>query len=204
MGETKMVSFSFPEKIVLGVCAVAIVLTVLAGILAGWALSDVQVLKEATSATVNGTPVNGSTGPAGPGRQVGEIFLHVQSTGVEGALLCDGTVYQALEHSALYAVLPVASITGTTFTIDLRGQFIRGAGNGRVALSPEDDAIKEHMHTYSDVYHQQGEAAAKGDYCWSQANNTTTTSRQTLGVTGGGATETRPVNTALYYWIQAV
>ena len=159
----------------------------------------------------------GGTGGSGGG-VIGEIFAHISNSvkDVPNAILCDGTGgYKQTDYPALYDMLPSSLRNGTTFSVvDLRGQFLRGAGytdtefsGGRQALSTQLDGIKDHVHSYPDGAPILTSIGAVGwdtgkTYLGVDSQNTDTT-RTTLPMTSGPTTETRPKNTAVFLWIKA-
>ncbi|SFM84706.1 tail fiber protein [Nitrosomonas communis] len=104
-----------------------------------------------------------------------------------GWQLCKGTSYDAYD-------------LGEEITIpDLRGQFIRGAGQtGRSVGSTQPDAFQAHQHTYTQFPGTFTAGLPMAQYlggdCYHEASGRT-------GKTGG-STETRPVNAAFHYIIK--
>lgn len=77
---------------------------------------------------------------------------------------------QAFDKSA-YPKLAIAYPSGTI--PDLRGQTIKGAGNGRAALSYEADGIKSHTHSASASSADLGtKYTSSFDYGWKSTNTT--------------------------------
>lgn len=56
--------------------------------------------------------------------------------------MCDGTAYAKADYPKLWDILPsaVKNTTNNTFTIDLRGEFLRGAGKNGGALGSHQNA----------------------------------------------------------------
>jgi len=164
-------------------------------------------------------------------QMVGELFIPTGTiiafasdsvTPPGGWLYCDGAPYSTTAFSRLNGVI------GTKFNVtnpgtglfrvpDLRGRFIRGYATvaaGGIATAAfgaqQDDAFQGHYHSASTTgYTANGEGgtgtgSANSRLSGGLAPNTTVTSPTTDGTNGTPrtASETRPRNIAVYYYIK--
>lgn len=140
---------------------------------------------------------------------IGEIFTSVLSTGIPKALLCNGSFYDIDTYQELASLLDfgdgeITTKNETMFSINLTDKFIRGMGGiDRTVLSLQPDDIKDHRHKYIDRYVDSNSTKALAGINWPMDNQDKYDHKETSGVIGGASHETRPVNVALYYWVQA-
>jgi len=150
----------------------------------------------------------------------------IAQDGTGKLLTCQSNVWKgAGETSGVYSFFNMPTCPsgwiaadGTNGTIDLRGTFVRGLDNGR-GLDPgralaswQDSDNKAHNHSVNDPGHVHysgggwngGYAGGSGgrkpdNYPGNDGNGGYITSRSTTGITvsGGGGSESRPVNVAL-------
>ena len=100
--------------------------------------------------------INGSVDSTAPIVPIGAVMSFARSTAPHGWLICDGTLYNAADYPALYAVIgsSYGSAGANTFrTPDLRGEFVRGWDNGRGVdtgrawASWQSNMVLKHTHT---------------------------------------------------------
>lgn len=120
-----------------------------------------------------------------------------------GWLKCNGAAFSAEEYPELAKAYPTNKLP------DLRGEFIRGwddgrgADNGRVLLSTQDDAFKSHSHNFDRSWGLNnfdptaGFDVVTADVSGEIVNQPT---RSTVAV---GGSETRPRNVAFNYIVRA-
>ncbi len=120
-----------------------------------------------------------------------------------GWLKCNGAAFSAEEYPELAKAYPTNKLP------DLRGEFIRGwddgrgADNGRVLLSTQDDAFKSHSHNFDRSWGLKnfdptaGFDVVTADVSGEIVNQPT---RSTVAV---GGSETRPRNVAFNYIVRA-
>ena len=120
-----------------------------------------------------------------------------------GWLKCNGADFSAEEYPELAKAYPTNKLP------DLRGEFIRGwddgrgADNGRVLLSTQDDAFKSHSHNFDRSWGLKnfdptaGFDVVTADISGEIVNQPT---RSTVAV---GGSETRPRNVAFNYIVRA-
>lgn len=121
-----------------------------------------------------------------------------------GWLKCNGAPFSAEEYPELAKAYPTNKLP------DLRGEFIRGwddgrgADNGRVLLSTQDDAFKSHSHNFDRSWGLKNfDSTAGFDVVTADANGEIVNqpTRSTVAV---GGSETRPRNIAFNYIVRAV
>ncbi|EKP5582981.1 tail fiber protein [Escherichia coli] len=120
-----------------------------------------------------------------------------------GWLKCNGAAFSAEEYPELAKAYPTNKLP------DLRGEFIRGwddgrgADNGRVLLSTQDDAFRSHSHNFDRSWGLKnfdptaGFDVVTADVSGEIVNQPT---RSTVAV---GGSETRPRNVAFNYIVRA-
>lgn len=132
----------------------------------------------------------GATG----GVPVGTIIASTNNSTPLGYLYCDGSAVSRVDYSALFAILSTTYGIGdgtTTFNLpDLRGEFIRGADDGRGIDSGraintyQSEMVGPHNHTATSTF-KHNVTAFGGLY-----------KELTGGVQSGGTWETWPVDVA--------
>lgn len=128
----------------------------------------------------------------------GQIVFVAGTNIPNGYLECNGATVSRTTYATLFAAIGTLYGTGdgaTTFTLpDLRGEFIRGADqgrgvdSGRAVGSAQADAFKAHTHTAAGTVYQFSAIAAGAGRDF--VNGTVNTSSV-------GGTETRPRNIAM-------
>lgn len=135
----------------------------------------------------------------------GVISAYGGSTMPDGWLLCNGQAVSRTSYANLYSAIGTTYGNGdgsTTFNVpDLRGEFIRGADNGRgvdsgrALGSSQTDELKSHSHQIPVLGIAGGTMNAVGS-----DPSSVTTGAYVSYSTGG--TETRPRNIAINYIIK--
>jgi len=149
---------------------------------------------------------------------VGTILTSVNASVGAPFLACDGTAYSRTTYAALYAVIGIIYGIGdgsTTFNIpNFRGCFLRGNGSqtyNSVSYSaasvgtPQADALQDHTHAaQSGTYTGTTTVAGTNGLNPASTIKNNTFSFATTGAVNSGrtATETRPFNNAVYYYIR--
>ena len=133
-----------------------------------------------------------------PGTATGIVSYFAASTAPTGYLKANGAAISRTTYADLFAIVGTTYGVGdgtTTFTLpDLRGEFLRGADDGRGVDtgrsfgSAQADELKAHTHTFS----APASSAGFGGGPYSGQQNVTTRS-----VSSTGGAETRPRNIAL-------
>ncbi|EAQ9463640.1 phage tail protein [Salmonella enterica] len=170
------------------------------------ALSGKQPLDE-TLTHLSGKDVAGLLAYLGLGEgsalPVGVPVPWPSATPPTGWLKCNGAAFSAEEYPELAKAYPTNKLP------DLRGEFIRGwddgrgADNGRVLLSTQDDAFKSHSHNFDRSWGLKnfdptaGFDVVTADVSGEIVNQPT---RSTVAV---GGSETRPRNVAFNYIVRA-
>ncbi|MFA2420867.1 phage tail protein [Escherichia coli] len=170
------------------------------------ALSGKQPLDE-TLTHLSGKDVAGLLAYLGLGEgsalPVGVPVPWPSATPPTGWLKCNGAAFSAEEYPELAKAYPTNKLP------DLRGEFIRGwddgrgADNGRVLLSTQDDAFKSHGHNFDRSWGLKnfdptaGFDVVTADVSGEIVNQPT---RSTVAV---GGSETRPRNVAFNYIVRA-
>ena len=144
-----------------------------------------------------------------------------------GFLLCDGAALSRTSYATLFAAIGTTYGRGngsTTFNLpDLRGEFVRGADNGRgidsgrALGSAQGDAIRNITGNFGNIAYQMYQAggdangafqAATGKYGWSTTVSATQSIQGTDGIKFDAsrvvptASDNRPRNIALNYIIK--
>lgn len=147
----------------------------------------------------------------------GTVFYHAASTAPSGFLVCDGSSVLTTSYPALFAAIGYSyGGSGTSFNLpDLRGEFIRGADQGRGIDSGrtvgtfQDDMFESHKHGVTLSQEQGGSHDQYGfpQVDWTGPNvyhgpeqpDSSTCYRDGTGnfMSSTGGTETRPRNVAL-------
>ncbi len=144
------------------------------------------------------------------GGTAGDIKAFLAATPPQGWLKCDGTELARADFPALVSRAgPYLRAGGTAATFrlpDLRGEFLRGADDGRgvdpgrVPGSSQGDLLRDHRHGLGahSTYRDAGSSTdGPGD------SNDASTSNVTIGVLDGlGGAETRPRNVAVHFAIK--
>lgn len=187
----------------------------------------VSMLNMATGAAINGLPTyssvpsiysgdevtvtaphlrkmvwNGTKYVRAPWHPVGQAVYSYGAT-LSGALPIRADLsYNQADYPDLAEYLELSG-TGTFSLIEARGEFIRVLDNGRgkdvgrVIRSTQADAIRDHTHhyNYNGIDNTNGYAGIR------LTGNIEGSSANTLGMSGGGGSETRPSNIALPLWL---
>lgn len=147
----------------------------------------------------------------------GTVFYHAASTAPSGFLVCDGSAKSTASYPALFAAIGYTyGGAGGTFNLpDLRGEFIRGADqgrgvdSGRTVGTAQGDAFRSHKHGVTLSQEQGGSHDQYGfpQVDWSGPNiyhspdepDGSTCYRDGRGnfMHSTGGSETRPRNVAL-------
>ena len=148
---------------------------------------------------------------------VGEIIVFPVATPAAGFLLCDGSAVSRTTYADLFAVLGTSYGAGDgniTFNLpDLRGEFIRGADNGRnvdvgrVIGTSQLDQFQGHHHSLS--YPNTGATGGSLAVVLSTVASANIRSNAATTIINDGTngaprigTETRPRNMAMNYCIR--
>ena len=134
---------------------------------------------------------------------IGSVIVAAQSVVPSGYVECNGAAISRTVYASLFSAISTIYGVGdgsTTFNIpDLRGEFIRGWDNsrgidaGRAIGSYQEDAFKEHRHTYSKSLGGSGIDSYTGGSWGTATQNTSLV---------GDAAETRPRNIAMMFCIK--
>ena len=137
-----------------------------------------------------------------PWHPVGQVVYSYGAT-LSGALPIRADLsYNQSDYPDLAAYIGLSG-TGTFSLIEARGEFLRVLDNGRgkdvgrVIRSWQADATREHTHgvNYNGIDNSNGYGGFR------LTANVEGSSANTLGISGGGGTETRPSNIALPLWL---
>ncbi|WP_257603831.1 phage tail protein [Escherichia coli] len=121
-----------------------------------------------------------------------------------GWLKCNGADFSAEEYPELAKAYPTNKLP------DLRGEFIRGwddgrgADNGRVLLSTQDDAFKSHSHNFDRSWGLKNFDPTAGFDVVTADINGEIVNQPTRSTVAVGGSETRPRNIAFNYIVRAV
>lgn len=121
-----------------------------------------------------------------------------------GWLKCNGAAFSAEEYPELAKAYPTNKLP------DLRGEFIRGwddgrgADNGRVLLSTQDDAFRSHSHNFDRSWGMKGFDSTAGFDVVTADVNGEIVNQPTRSTVAVGGSETRPRNIAFNYIVRAV
>lgn len=118
------------------------------------AYTTLELVFDGTNFVVVGNPVVLSSsdytiyadGKVGDGN-IGDIKGGLYSTAPYGWILCNNTVYNKADYPKLWDILPstVKNISNNTFTIDLRGEFLRGAGTNGHSGQGNGGTVGQHQ-----------------------------------------------------------
>ena len=135
---------------------------------------------------------------------VGSVYTFAGATVPTGWLKCNGALLSRTTYAALFAVIGTTYGAGdgsTTFALpDLRGEFVRGADDGRgvdagrALGSTQSDEFRSHTHSYKTFGISNTDGSNIG---YAQAE---TVEYPQTGATGGS--ETRPRNVAMHFIIK--
>ncbi|EFE3269332.1 tail fiber protein [Escherichia coli] len=120
-----------------------------------------------------------------------------------GWLKCNGAAFSAEEYPELAKAYPTNKLP------DLRGEFIRGwddgrgADNGRVLLSTQDDAFKSHSHNFDRSWGLKNFDPTAGFDVVTADINGQIVNQPTRSTVAVGGSETRPRNVAFNYIVRA-
>jgi microcystin-dependent protein len=150
---------------------------------------------------------------------VGTINAYAGTVAPEGWMFCDGSTFNGSTYPELQTVL------GGTTLPDLRGVFLRGLDNGRgvdtgrTIRSFQQDATARPNNSFTTNTtgaHSHTTALPRGDTNWSNGGgnsvwgwsanrnwNSSVAGNHSHTITGGGDSETRPINVAVNYIIKA-
>ena len=134
----------------------------------------------------------------------GSVYTFAGSTVPTGWLKCNGALLSRTTYASLFAVIGTTYGAGdgsTTFALpDLRGEFVRGADDGRgvdagrALGSTQSDEFRSHTHSYKTFGISNNDGSNIG---YAQAEMV---EYPQTGATGGS--ETRPRNVAMHYIIK--
>lgn len=136
---------------------------------------------------------------------IGSVLPYAGAVAPYGWLLCDGSAISRTNYAPLFAVIGTSYGVGdssTTFNIpDLRGEFMRGADNGRGVDSGrtlgsfQNDEFKSHNHNII-------AATDESDVGPKVRGGGTSATTGTVVTEATGGTETRPRNIAMNFIIR--
>jgi len=167
------------------------------------------------------TSINNSISSLFSIQPIGTIIQSVSGSLSSPLLLCNGQAVSRTTYSALFGVIGTTYGAGdgsTTFNIpNFQGVFLRGAGTqtqNSVAYTAnalgtfQADALQDHNHNGGSGSYVSGATTlgVNGLYPASASKYTTSSFANTGGVnaTYRSATETRPANYSIYYYIRAL
>jgi len=180
---------------------------------AGTAASkDVPTTGDAAATEV----VLGSDSRLSAGMPVATVVPSAAALFDSGFLKCNGAAISRTTYAALFTSIGTVFGIGdgtTTFALpDLRGEFIRGADDGRgidsgrVFGSSQLDAMQGHGHNIRNYVSGLGGGGSPIPYNWASGTTNANIVREPVSNGGNGtprtAPETRPRNIAMHYWIK--